>query len=181
MSNTSLLHKPCTCRHQWSRCGLLQYLLSQDFTSSGVCYISSVCCQELSQLLAQHKEAEETLTQARQELQQQKEAYDKLQNKHIQQLDEIRQAGHEALAVVVEEFKVSDSAASFVIVLSLRNLDIGLYPTFWIEGSYLLKSGPFQKSVYQHWRCSATKWGLGACSPGKFCNYQPQRSTFPAF
>ena len=46
----------------------------------------------------------------------QKQEYDSLQTKHRSELEQLREAGNSALALIVEEYKVSDSATCIKIL-----------------------------------------------------------------
>ena len=52
------------------------------------------------------QELENEVEGHRVEVAQQKQRYDEIQAKHAAELEEIRKAGHDALAVIVEEYKV---------------------------------------------------------------------------
>lgn len=92
----------------------------QTFTLKFECLPTSYYFQELRELLAKSKEAEENLEVAKQKADEQKKSYEELQAKHSKQLDEIRQAGHDALAVIVEEYKViGTSCDSLLACVSL--------------------------------------------------------------
>lgn len=61
--------------------------------------------KELEEQLAQNTKLEEDLERARELAETAQLQYDKLQEEHKKQLDELRQAGHQSLTVVVEEYK----------------------------------------------------------------------------
>ena len=46
----------------------------------------------------------------RQEAEEQRQRYEQVQARHASEMEEIRKAGHDALAVIVEEYKVRTNA-----------------------------------------------------------------------
>ncbi|XP_019631578.1 PREDICTED: coiled-coil domain-containing protein 91-like [Branchiostoma belcheri] len=61
--------------------------------------------QDLEDLLQKQQAVEQQLSDQTLLSEQQKEKYQQLQEKHLEELADIRKAGHEALAVIVEEYK----------------------------------------------------------------------------
>jgi hypothetical protein len=60
----------------------------------------------LDELLTHHSEMIVEFETTQLQLAEQREKYKTLQSKHDKDLEDIRQAGHEALVVIVEEYKV---------------------------------------------------------------------------
>ncbi|XP_067654608.1 coiled-coil domain-containing protein 91-like [Haliotis asinina] len=67
--------------------------------------------KDLEGLSAQNHQLEEDLTQARADLDQQRARLAEIQERHRLELDEVKKAGHDALSVVVEQYKESSRAA----------------------------------------------------------------------
>ncbi|XP_045174757.2 coiled-coil domain-containing protein 91-like [Mercenaria mercenaria] len=61
--------------------------------------------KEIEKQLSENSRLSEDLARAQQLAEAAKQSYDELQSKHEKQLEELRQAGHETLSIVVEEYK----------------------------------------------------------------------------
>ncbi|CAH1786733.1 unnamed protein product [Owenia fusiformis] len=61
--------------------------------------------KDLENMNSSQKELEAELSKSKEDLEAQKEKYNELQVKHDKDLEDIRKAGHDALAVIVEEYK----------------------------------------------------------------------------
>ena len=76
--------------------------------------------QEIDELLRGTELLQQEVDELRRRVAKQQEDYSSLQKQHVRDLEEMRSAGHQALAVVVEEYKVINYSTI------MRSINMGL-------------------------------------------------------
>ena len=71
--------------------------------------------QELEEIVSRNRELAGRLEECREQLAEQKQRFEALQSKHAEELEEMRQAGHQSLALIVEEYKVFSFVTNLIL------------------------------------------------------------------